>query len=139
VDSKREQIRIWELASDYEIEPEEARRALAAGNLYRPSTNALVPDADARRVLGKSGNPFNPPKRELTDWDRKFIPPDEVMEWRDHGVHEARIAVKAMKAGLSPSDMKIKLDGVRAGERLANGEPVAWVKSRLREQEAATG
>jgi hypothetical protein len=136
VNSKLTQVRIWELATDYQITAEEARRALAVGGLYRSSTNGLVPDADARRILGKpGGNPFNPPKRKLTDWDREFIPSDDVMDWRDGGVHEARIAVKAMQAGLSPSDMKIKLDGVSVGQRLANGEPVAWVKSRLRELE----
>ena len=80
-----------------------------------------------------------PPKRELTDWDREFIPPDEAIEWRDNGVYDARVAAKARQACLSPSDMKIKFDGVPVGQRLANGESIASVKARLREREAGTG
>jgi hypothetical protein len=52
---------------------------------------------------------------------------------------DARVAAKARQAGLSPSDMKIKFDGVPVGQRLANGESVASVNSRLREREARTG
>jgi hypothetical protein len=188
LDPRRNQIRIWELASEYQIDPEEARRALAVGGLYRQLVDALVPDADARRILGKPGpNPSSrerpardrdqhsdalseaaeifgvderslkprrdaatkpkqrpvqastPPKRELTDWDREFIPPDEALEWRDHGVYDARVAVKAKQLGLGPRDMKIKLDGVQVCQRLVNGESVASVRSRLREREAESG
>jgi hypothetical protein len=188
VNSKRRQIRIWELAIEYKIDPEEARKALAVGGLYRQSVDSLVPEADARRILGKPGGipssrerparnrdqhsdalseaaemfgvderrlkprldaatqpkqrpvqASTPPKRELTDWDREFIPPDEAIEWRDNGVFDARVAAKARQACLSPSDMKIKFDGVPVGQRLANGESIASVKARLREREAGTG
>jgi hypothetical protein len=55
VNSKRRQIRIWELAIEYKIDPEEARKALAVGGLYRQSVDSFVPEADARRILGKPG------------------------------------------------------------------------------------
>jgi hypothetical protein len=188
VNSKRTQVRIWEIASEYKIDPEEARRSLAVGGLYRQSVDALVPDTDARRIFAKPGR--NPPsrerpardrdqhsdalseaakmfevderslkprrdaatqpkqgparastrpKRELTDWDREVIPSDEAIEWRDNGVYDARVAAKARRGGLSPSDMKIKLDGVSVGQRLINGESMASVQSRLRERDAERG
>jgi hypothetical protein len=194
LNSRTMQIRIWELANEYGMDSEEVRKALSAAGLHRPSAASLVPDAEARGVLGRPGrpgrNPFmrkrpardrdqrsdvlseaaemfgvderslklrrddmrqpkqpkqraagppSQPKRELTDWDREFIEPAEAMEWRDHGVYDARVAIKAKQLGLGPRDMKIKLDGVQICQRLANGESVASVRSRLRERGAESG
>jgi hypothetical protein len=61
------------------------------------------------------------------------------MEWRDRGVYDARVAIKAQQLGLGPRDMEIKLDGVPVWQRLNNGESVASVGSRLREREAESG
>jgi hypothetical protein len=187
LDPRRNQIRIWELANEYGIDPEEVRKVLSTAGLYRPAIDSLVPDAEARRLLGKPGrNPFSrmrpahdrdrrpdlseaaemfevderslkarrdgtkvskqrparvstPPKRELSEWDRQFIEPAEAMEWRDHGVYDVQVALKARQLGLGPSEMKIKLDGVPVWQRLNNGESVASVRSRLREREAKSG
>ena len=39
MNSKHRQIRIWELAIEYKIDPEDARRALTVGGLYRQSVD----------------------------------------------------------------------------------------------------
>jgi len=162
------QIRIWELAIEYEMDPEELRRTFSGAGLHRSSTESLVPDVDARKILAggrkrrtqapgqdqklseaaaifgvdkrslKPRREASQPGFEQTDWDREFFPP-EAMEWRDNGIHDVRVAVKARDAGLSPSDMKVKSDGVPVGQWLANGESVASVKSRLRERKAESG
>jgi len=69
----------------------------------------------------------------------RVIEPAEAMEWRDRGVYDARVAIKAQQLGLGPRDMEIKLDGVPVWQRLNNGESVASVGSRLREREAESG
>jgi hypothetical protein len=50
----------------------------------------------------------------------------------------ARVAAKARQACLSPSDMKIKFDGVPVGQRLATGlesmRPVAAIPQDQRRQ-----
>jgi hypothetical protein len=174
------QIHIWELANEYRMDAEDVRRALSIAGLHRPSIISLVPDAQARRILGDrnrgrksdisgrdrarhpdalseaaaifdvderslkarrdAGMPKRQParsrrepKRELTEWDRNFIEPADAIEWRDNGVYDVDVALKAMQLGLGPGDMKIKLGGVPVWQRLANGESVASLKSRLRE------
>jgi hypothetical protein len=76
------------------------------------------------------------PKRQLTEWDRNFIEPAEAIECQDHGVYDVQVALKAKQLGLHPRDMKTKLSGVSVWQRLANGESVGSVRSRLREREA---
>lgn len=188
MDPRRNQIQIWELANEYSVDWEEARKELSVAGLHRNSIMSLVPEVQARRILENRGHksdrrrrpahdrdqrsgalseaaelfgvderglksrqdatkqprqraagPPSRPKRELTEWDRNFIEPAEAMEWRDHGVHDVNLALKAMQLGLGPQDMKIRLDGVPVWQRLANGESVASVRSRLREREAESG
>ena len=93
----------------------------------------------AREPKRRPARASSQPKRELTEWDRHFIEPTAATEWRDQGVYDVQVALKAIQLGLRPNDMKIKLDGVPVWQRLANGESVASVRSRLREREADTG
>jgi len=98
LDPRRNQIRIWELASEYQIDPEEARRALSDAGLHRQSINALVPDADARRILGKPGrNPFSR-KRPARDRDQRSDVLSEAAAM--FGVDEHRLKPRRDTAGV---------------------------------------
>jgi hypothetical protein len=47
---------------------------------------------------------------------------------------QAHLAEQCLQAGLRPEELKLRVDGLRAVERLRSGESAATVASRLREQ-----
>jgi hypothetical protein len=74
-------------------------------------------------------------RRKLTDWDRNFIDDEERREWIAAGLgpDDGRIAGQLKDRGITPDDLMVRVDGVRASGRLSGGESVSSVVARLRE------
>jgi hypothetical protein len=91
------QIQIWELAKEYGMDWEEARKELSIAGLHRPSIMSLVPDAEARRILGHRGrNPFMR-KRPAGDRDQRSDALSEAAEM--FGVDERSLKLRRDAAG----------------------------------------
>jgi hypothetical protein len=80
------------------------------------------------RVLAES-------RRRSTAWEEYWIPDEERREWMAAGLgpDDGRIAGRLRDRGFVPDDLLLRVDGVRASERLRGGEPVSLVIARLRE------
>lgn len=114
-----------------------ARTAHAAGTLHpQPSQPTSPGDGSVRprstrswsRVLAES-------RRRSTAWQEYWIPDEERREWMAAGLgpDDGRIAGRLRDRGFVPDDLLLRVDGVRASERLRGGEPVSLVIARLRE------
>ena len=120
-----------------------ARTAHAAGTLHPQPTQPSHPtqpappgDGSVRprstrswsRVLAES-------RRRTTAWEEYWIPDEERREWMAAGLgpDDGRIAGRLRDRGFVPDDLLLRVDGVRASERLRGGEPVSLVIARLRE------
>ena len=55
-------------------------------------------------------------RRKLTDWDRNFIDDEERREWIAAGLgpDDGRIAGQLKDRGITPDDLMVRVDGVRA-------------------------
>jgi hypothetical protein len=113
------------------------RTAHAAGTFRAPSEafpgseDGSVRPRSARswsRVLAES-------RRRSTAWADYWIDDEERRHWIAAGLgpEDGRIAGRLRDRGFAPSDLLLRLDGVRASERLRGGEPVSLVIARLRE------
>ena len=80
------------------------------------------------RVLAES-------RRRSTAWEEYWIGDEERREWMAAGLgpDDGRIAGRLRDRGFVPDDLLLRVDGVRASERLRGGEPVSLVIARLRE------
>jgi hypothetical protein len=116
-----------------------ARTAHAAGTLPAQQTEPPTPppgDGSVRprstrswsRVLAES-------RRRSTAWQEYWISDEERREWMAAGLgpDDGRIAGRLRDRGFVPDDLLLRVDGVRASERLRGGEPVSLVIARLRE------
>ncbi len=67
-------------------------------------------------------------------WAKQLIPPDEMRAWRKVGLgpYDDTIAAACARAGISPEELTVVVDGRRAAARLRDGEPVGSVLTRLR-------
>jgi hypothetical protein len=84
------------------------------------------------RVLAES-------RQRGTAWRDYWIEDEERREWIAAGLgpDDGRIAGRLKDRGFIPGDLLLRVDGVRAGERLRGGEPVSLVIARLRELKRA--
>ena len=120
---------------------ERARTAHAAGTMHPLPTQPAQPapppgDGSVRprstrswsRVLAES-------RRRTTAWQEYWIGDEERREWMAAGLgpDDGRIAGRLRDRGFVPDDLLLRVDGVRASERLRGGEPVSLVIARLRE------
>ena len=114
-----------------------ARTAHADGTLHAqppqttPPGDGCVSPRSTRswsRVLAES-------RRRSTAWQEYWIPDEERREWMAAGLgpDDGRIAGRLRDRGFVPDDLLLRVDGVRASERLRGGEPVSLVIARLRE------
>jgi hypothetical protein len=117
-----------------------ARTAHADGTLHAqpPQPSQTTPLGDGfvaprstrswSRVLAES-------RRRSTAWEEYWIPDEERREWMAAGLgpDDGRIAGRLRDRGFVPDDLLLRVDGVRASERLRGGEPVSLVIARLRE------
>ena len=117
-----------------------ARTAHADGTLHPQSSQPPPPpspgDGSVRprstrswsRVLAES-------RRRSTAWEEYWIGDEERREWMAAGLgpDDGRIAGRLRDRGFVPDDLLLRVDGVRASERLRGGEPVSLVIARLRE------
>jgi hypothetical protein len=114
-----------------------ARTAHADGTLHPQPTQPPPPgDGSVRprstrswsRVLAES-------RRRTTAWEEYWIPDEERREWMAAGLgpHDGRIAGRLRDRGFVHDHLLLRVEGVRAGERLRGGEPVSLVIARLRE------
>jgi hypothetical protein len=79
------------------------------------------------RVLAES-------RRRSTAWEDYWISDEERREWISAGLgpDDGRIAGRLRDRGFVPGDLLLRVDGLRASERLRGGEPVSVVIARLR-------
>ena len=124
---------------------ERARTAQAAGTLHPQPTQPTQPTQAAPPVPG--GGTVRPrstrswsrvlaeSRRRSTAWDEYWIGDEERREWMAAGLgpDDGRIAGRLRDRGFVPDDLLLRVDGVRASERLRGGEPVSLVIARLRE------
>jgi hypothetical protein len=114
-----------------------ARTAHADGTLHAqplqttpPGDGSVSPRSTRSwsRVLAES-------RRRSTAWQEYWIPDEERREWMAAGLgpDDGRIAGRLRDRGFVPDDLLLRVDGVRASERLRGGEPVSLVIARLRE------
>jgi hypothetical protein len=114
-----------------------ARTAHAASTLHAqppqttpPGDGSVSPRSTRSwsRVLAES-------RRRSTAWEEYWIPDEERREWMAAGLgpDDGRIAGRLRDRGFVPDDLLLRVDGVRASERLRGGEPVSLVIARLRE------
>jgi hypothetical protein len=78
--------------------------------------------------------------RPLDDWLRALISDDEKAEWIAAGLgeHDARLAEQCQREGLTPEDLRLRVSGRFAGERIRGGESVVSVAAMVREHKART-
>jgi hypothetical protein len=73
----------------------------------------------------------------------RMIDPIERRAWLDAGLGESDVGLveHCLSYGLTPAHLAIRVDGIRAGDRIRGGESVGSVVARLREGEhiASTG
>jgi len=74
-------------------------------------------------------------RRPLDDWTKNLMSAEDKRQWINAGLgpDDARIAMQCEHAGITPDDLMLRLDGVRAAERLRGGESVASVRIRIQE------
>lgn len=79
-------------------------------------------------------------RRPLDDWTRLLFSAEDKRVWMLAGLggHDARLAQQCVSAGITPEDLQLRVDGVRAGARLRGGESVASVRLRIEEQKRRT-
>lgn len=106
-------------------------------NQARTEAAALfgVPAASIRvpRQRGAERAPKPPP---ADAWALAMFDRAEKQAWRAAGLgaHDARIAERCRGEGLTPDDLAIRVDGVKAAARLRGGESVTSVRVRLAEK-----
>jgi hypothetical protein len=108
-------------------EPEAARPSSpSVGSVHPRSTRSWS------RVLAES-------RRVSTAWEDYWFTARERREWMAAGLgpDDGRIAGRLKDRGFVPDDLQLRVDGVRACERLRGGEPVSVVIARLRELKRA--
>jgi hypothetical protein len=121
------------------------RTAHAAG-VFRaePAAPSPVPASSAEgSVRPRSGRSWSrvlaESRRRSTAWRDYWIEDEERREWIAAGLgpDDGRIAGRLRDRGFTPGDLLLRVDGVRAGERLRGGEPVSLVIAGLRELKRA--
>lgn len=116
-----------------------ARTAHAAGTLHPQPTQAPPPSTDGGSVRPRSTRSWSrilaESRRRSTAWEEYWIGDEERREWMAAGLgpDDGRIAGRLRDRGFVPDDLLLRVDGVRASERLRGGEPVSLVIARLRE------
>jgi hypothetical protein len=140
------------VGSDIAVVPLDAalrlRTAHAAG-VFRaepaPQPPAPAPPASSAEgsVRPRSGRSWSrvlaESRRRSTAWRDYWIEDEERREWIAAGLgpDDGRIAGRLRDRGFSPGDLLLRVDGVRASERLRGGEPVSLVIAGLRELKRA--
>ena len=99
-----------------------------------PSSGSVHPRSARSwsRVLAES-------RRRSTAWEDYWFSAEERRAWVAAGLgpDDGRIAGRLRDRGFAPEDLLLRVDGVRASERLRGGEPVSLVIARLRELKRA--
>ena len=74
-------------------------------------------------------------RRVSTAWEDYWFTAQERRAWIAAGLgpDDGRIAGRLRDRGFVPDDLLLRVDGIRASERLRGGEPVSVVIARLRE------
>jgi hypothetical protein len=82
-------------------------------------------------------------QKSIEEWSMRMIDPIERRAWLDAGLGESDVGLveHCLSYGLTPAHLAIRVDGIRAGDRIRGGESVGSVVARLREGEhiASTG
>lgn len=119
-----------------------ARTAHAAGTLHPQPTQPTptpLPFPGGGSVRPRSTRSWSrvlaESRRRSTAWEEYWIGDEERREWMAAGLgpDDGRIAGRLRDRGFVPDDLLLRVDGVRASERLRGGEPVSLVIARLRE------
>jgi hypothetical protein len=103
----------------------------SSGSSSPPAGDTSIHPRSSRgwsRVLAES-------RRRSTAWEDYWIGDQERRQWISAGLgpDDGRIAGRLRDRGFAPGDLMLRVDGVRASERLRGGEPVSLVIARLRE------
>jgi hypothetical protein len=103
-----------------------------AATMFGVSVESLRPARDSRPRRRYQSSES---RRPLDDWTNNLISVEDKRQWINAGLgpNDARIAMQCLQAGISPDDLMLRVDGVRAAERLRGGESVASVRIRVQE------
>jgi hypothetical protein len=73
-------------------------------------------------------------KAAVFRWAQRLIDDTQMREWRKAGlgVYDDAIAEQCIDAGISPEELRIRIDGQTVANRLRGGESVSAVVIRLR-------
>lgn len=118
--------------------PQQRRQAQSTGRTVIPAPVAAVgPSRDATRVLDigrviKQIDPRTTPEQRhamATHWAQLDLTAAQVLTWLTAGILPAqhKLAAQCLDRGLTPQDMKTRVEGVRVVERLRSDDVDAVV------------
>jgi hypothetical protein len=102
----------------------------------RPKTPRPAPPLPTGRpVTAADRRAAEREQKSIQEWSTHMIDPVERRAWIDAGLgqDDVRLAEHCLSYGLTPAHLGIRVDGIRAGDRIRGGEAVGSVVARLRE------
>jgi hypothetical protein len=102
------------------------------GPAFAPTTAESRPRQQARPADPFAAAPYSL-EEQLADQAQATAVSDE---WRAAGlgIHDRHIIEQCERNGLTPQDLRVRVDGRTMASRLKNGESISSVKSRLAQQ-----